>query len=236
MNKYRIPITVDIHDVDYNGIVKTSSVLRYLQTAAQTQLTEGGMSYDSLYARHRAFILSQIKLEIFEPIRAYTPLTAITFPCESRGFSFIRCYQLMKGSKCIGRAASIWALVDINNHSLIKVNDFNLPLELGVPLDISVGHIKMPSDMLSVGTYRVTYGDLDQNRHVNNTKYADIYSNFLPLDGKRIDSISIHYANEARWGEELNVLMKECDGFYYIRTVKPDGKINSEAEIHLTDI
>jgi acyl-ACP thioesterase len=229
-------ITVDVHDVDFNGICRASSLMKYIQSTAQMQLTDIGLTYDALKEQGKAFILSRIKLEFTDTAEAYDKLDAITFPCESRGFSFIRCYQLMKGSKCIGRAASIWALVDINNHSLIKVNDFNLPLELGVPLDISVGHIKMPSDMLSVGTYRVTYGDLDQNRHVNNTKYADIYSNFLPLDGKRIDSISIHYANEARWGEELNVLMKECDGFYYIRTVKPDGKINSEAEIHLTDI
>jgi acyl-CoA thioesterase FadM len=45
---YRIKCEVNVHDVDYNGVAKTSSILRYIQTAAQCQLTNGGMSYDNL--------------------------------------------------------------------------------------------------------------------------------------------------------------------------------------------
>ena len=30
MSAYKQNITVDIHDVDYNGVAKTSSILRYL--------------------------------------------------------------------------------------------------------------------------------------------------------------------------------------------------------------
>ena len=233
---YSQEIVVDVHDVDFNGICRTSSLMKYIQSTAQLQLTDAGLSYDELKAQGKAFILSRIKLEFSDTARAYDKLEAITFPCESRGFSFLRCYQLMKNGKCIGRAASIWALVDISNHSLVKVSDFNLPLELGKHLDISVGHIRMPSEMRCVGTYRVTYGDLDQNRHVNNTKYADIYSNFLPLNGRRIESLAINYANEAKWGEELNVLLAEADGVFYIRTVRQDGKVNSEAEIRIAEI
>ena len=44
--EYRMKIDVDIHDVDFNGIAKTSSILKYIQTAAQSQLTDNGMSYD----------------------------------------------------------------------------------------------------------------------------------------------------------------------------------------------
>ncbi len=236
MNKYRIPITVDIHDVDYNGIAKTSSVLRYLQTAAQTQLTDNGMSYDSLYARHRAFILSQIKLEIFEPLRAYTPLTAITFPCASRGYSFLRCYSLERDGVTVARAASIWALIDTEDKSLVRVNDFDLGLPTLPPLDLAPARMKMPASLLDIGGYGVHYGDVDQNLHMNNTKYPDMYSNFLPLDGKMISSITVNYKNEAAIGEKLRVLRAECDGIYYFRTVRGDGNVNSEAEIRLSEI
>ena len=84
-----------------------------------------------------------------------------------------------------------------------------------------------------LGTYTVNYGDLDQNCHMNNTRYPDMYSNFLPLDGMRIKSISINYKNEARRGERLRV--ERADGAdgktYYFRTVRTDGLVNSEAEI-----
>ncbi len=233
---YTHKVTVDVHDVDYNGICRASSIMKYIQSAAQMQLTDNGLSYDELKRQGKAFILSKIKLEFLDTAESYDQLDATTFPCESRGFSFLRCYQLYKRGKTICRAASVWALIDINNHSLIKVSDFNLPLKTENPLDIAIGHIRLPSEMLDVGTYTVTYGDLDQNRHVNNTKYADIFSNFLPLDGKRIDSLTISYANEAKQGDLLRVLMTNYNGYYYIRTVRPDGKTNAEAEIHVCDI
>ena len=87
-----------------------------------------------------------------------------------------------------------------------------------------------------VGTYRVSYGMVDQNMHMNNTAYPDMYSNFLPLEGKRIRSLTISYNAEAPFGELLTVYRGYSDGAYYIRTVREDGKINSEAEIILCSI
>ena len=56
--EYRMKTEVDVHDVDFNGVAKTSSIMKYIQSAAQCQLTEGGMSYDNLKSNNRAFILS----------------------------------------------------------------------------------------------------------------------------------------------------------------------------------
>ena len=67
-SKYSYELIADIHDMDFNGVAKTSAVLRYIQTAAQNQLTENGLSYDNLYSRGLAFIISRMKLEIYKPI------------------------------------------------------------------------------------------------------------------------------------------------------------------------
>ena len=82
----------------------------------------------------------------------------------------------------------------------------------------------------------VSYGITDQNRHMNNTTYPDMYSSYLPLDGYRIESITVSYLNEAPIGELLTVERGESDGYYYFRTVREDGKVNSEAEIKLAKI
>jgi acyl-ACP thioesterase len=236
MNYYRKKIEVDIHDVDFNGIAKASSLLRYIQSAAQSQLTDNGLSYDAMKDKKRAFIISRIKMEFTESVKAYDTLDAITFPCDSRGYSFLRCYSLEKGGATIGRAVSVWALIDTDTHSLIKVNDFELGLETFSPLDMVLTRIAHPSEMSMVGTYRVSYGMVDQNMHMNNTAYPDMYSNFLPLEGKRIRSLTISYNAEAPFGELLTVYRGYSDGAYYIRTVREDGKINSEAEIILCSI
>ena len=236
MEAYYIDTSVDVHDVDYNGIAKTSSILRYVQTAAQCQLTDGGMSYDQLKMQKRAFILSRLKMEITQPLRAYAPLRAITYPCESYGYSFLRCYALESEGVTVARAISVWALIDTEARSLVKVSDFDLNLPILPQNDLVLNRFRLPSALTDVGGYGVHYGDVDQNRHMNNTKYPDMFSNFLPLEGKMISSITINYQNEAKIGEKMRVLRAEENGFYYFRTVRSDGLVNAEAEIKLTSI
>ena len=236
--EFRTDITADIHDVDFNGVVRTSSLMKYIQSAAQTQLTLNGMSYDQLRDMKRAFILSRMKMEFTEPVRAYDDLTAVTYPCDSRGYSFLRCYALEKNGRTIGRAVSMWALVDTETRTLVKVNDFELGLETHEPHTLALSRFTTPANAIAVGTYTVNYGDTDQNRHMNNTRYPDMYSNFLPLENKRIRTISINYLNEAPMGARLLVERASgIDGYtYYFRTVREDEKVNTEAEIVLEDI
>ena len=236
MNEFMLPIRVDIHDVDFNGVCRASSLLRYVQSAAQAQLNGNGMSYDNLKKMNRAFVISRMRMEFDAPVYPYEAIEAITFPCESRGYSFLRCYQLNRDGKAIGRAVSIWALIDTEKKSLVRVGDFPLGLPLLPPLDLSVSHVRMPAEIREVGTYTVTYADTDQNRHMNNTRYADMYASFLPMEGMRIRALSISYLAEAPMGETLHVFRYEKDGIFYFRTVREDGKVNSEAEIELAKI
>ena len=236
--EFRTNLIADIHDADYNGVIRASSLMKYIQSAAQTQLTLNGMSYEALRSMKRAFILSRIKMEFTESVRAYEPLTAVTYPCDSRGYSFLRCYALEKDGRTIGRAVSMWALIDTETRALVRVNDFELGLETHEPHTLALTRFTMPTSVREVGTYTVNYTDLDQNCHMNNTRYPDMYSNFLPLDGKRIRTVSINYLNEAPKGEKLRIERADgIDGYtYYFRTVREDGKVNTEAEIELADI
>ena len=234
--EYRMKCEVDVHDVDFNGVAKTSSIMKYIQSAAQSQLTANGMSYDNLKAAKRAFIISRFKLEILRPLSAHTPLTAITYPCESRGYSFLRCYALECDGEIVAKAISVWALVDTESRALVKVRDFELGLETLPQNELILCAMKLPAMMTDICGYGVHYGDVDQNMHMNNTKYPNMYSNFLPLNGKMIRSIAINYSAEAQIGDKLRVQRGEADGYYYFRTVRSDGRVNSEAQIKLCDI
>ncbi len=236
MSIYKTNIEVDIHDIDPNGVARASALMRYIQSCAQSQLSEGGMSYDELKNMGRAFILSKIKMEFTSPVRVYDRLTACTYPCESRGYSFLRCYAIERGEEVIGRAVSVWALIDTQTRSLVKVDDFNLGLEVHDSNGMALQRFYLPSELCEVGTYTVNYADLDQNGHMNNTRYPDMYSNFLPLDGYRIEGISINYLNEAPRGEKLRVYSASQGDIFYIRTIREDGKVNSEAEIKLASL
>lgn len=236
MKDYRIKKAVALHDVDFNSVARTSAILQYLQSAAEAQLTENGMSYDSLKDRRRAFILSKIRLEVTAPLHVGAPISVITFPSDSRGYTFLRCFALECGGEVVARAASLWALIDTGSRSLVRVEDFNLGLPTLPPIDLIPKRIKLPDNMSAVGEYVVRYSDIDRNEHMNNTKYLDVYSHFLPMENRMIKEVTVSYMNEAKMCDALTVLRGEYGGAYYFRTLLPDGRVNSEAEITVREL
>lgn len=236
MSMYTVPILTEMHDVDVNGVCRASTLLRYLQIAANSQLADHGMTYDALKGEGRAFILSRIAMEFTESPRAYVPIVAATAACESRGFRFLRTYELRREDTVIGRAVSVWALIDTDTHALIRTNDFSMPVALAPAPASLPAPIRFPEEPTEVGRYTVTYAELDQNGHMNNTHYPDIYANFLPIEGQRIATLSIAYLKEARGGDVLRVERGGREGVYYFRTVLPSGEVNSEAELTLAPL
>jgi medium-chain acyl-[acyl-carrier-protein] hydrolase len=148
----------------------------------------------------------------------------------------LRCYKLKRGEETVARAVSLWALIDTDTHSLVRVNDFELGLDTFDPLDLPIGRFIIPISVKEVGKYPVHYGDVDQNRHMNNTRYPDMYANYLPMENMRISEITLNYQNEAPSGDVLTVYMGAIGDVYYFRTVRSDGKINTEAEVKLVRI
>ena len=75
---------------------------------------------------------------------------------------------------------------------------------------------------------------------MNNTRYADMFWNFLPgHEDKRIASIDISYLNEAPLGEEIEVYggAGTEQNEYVFRTVRrSDGKVNALASVTFTHI
>ena len=236
MNYFSTKIKVDDHDIDYNGVVRAGALMRYIQSSAEEQLKGNGMSYNELKAANRAFILSKIKLEFDESVSSGEILHAETFPCHSKAYSFIRCYRLIKDERVIGRAVSVWALVNTETRSLVKVNDFELGLETYSPLDLPLERIVMPKELSLVGKYSVNYADIDRNRHMNNTRYPDMLCDFMPdMNGKRMSRVTMSFLGEAALGHVLTVLRGERDGVYYFRTVDGD-RVCLEAEVEVVEI
>lgn len=236
---YGYSLSSDCHDTDGEGFLRPSSVLRYMQTAANLQLHHCGPTNEELRERGQAFVLTRIALEFFQPIAAYEELYAQTWGLESRGFSFGRCYRLSKGTQTVARAQSVWALLNIKDKKPLPVSAFeagfgtDAPFEKPLPL-----RMRMPHDeyFREIGQHHVSYAETDINRHMNNTCYPDMLVDFLPLAGKRVSSMTLNFCREAPSGELLTVHRAEVDGRYFFRTYRQDGLVNIEASVDLVPI
>jgi len=237
IEKYR----VNAHDIDFNGILSPTGYMRYLQDAAYCQMEQDGPSYNELFDNGLAFILSRIRILFFAPVRSHDIVTASTWSCGGHAASFIRCYGMERDGVEIARGKSIWALYDFKAGKLKRYTD--VKVNYGIDEEANVDMPRRPElagEAKLLGVKKVFYTDADQNRHMNNTRYADMLWNFLPgHETKRITSLDISYLNEAPLGCELEVYGGDsADGEGYVfRTVrKEDGKVNVLAKITATEI
>lgn len=239
---YSETFTTKWHDTDAGGILRPSAVLMYMQETANHQCRAYNMDLDILHReRGLGFLLSRIQMRLYAPIHAYEDIEVRTWCPPSRGLSFNRCFSIWRGEEKLAEALSVWALMDLHTHKLVRTSDFEGEFPTGDMPDESTlpPRVRIPSatPMEEVGTRRIVYSDLDYNNHMNNTKYPDMVCDFLPdMAGKRVTSMALSYLREAAYGDFLTVsrsAVEESSNVYLLRTTRPDGAVCLEASVTL---
>lgn len=205
------------------------------------QMQYNGPTMDELRAENKVFIVSRTSMSIYSPLRVCDEITASSWSCDSRGVSFLRCAEITRNGQRVAELSSVWALVNPETKALWRVTDYNPPYGNEPPSELDLpSRIRIPKEtpLSLAGEYRVSYGDADLNRHINNTRYPDIICGFLPsMEGRRVIKFAISYLHEAPINTEIKVYTsREDDGVFWIRTVNEDGSVNVEAEAVLEDI
>lgn len=218
--KWQETYRINSHDIDYNGNVRPSAVIKYLNETANLQMLALGPSNEKLREQGRAFLLSRAAMENPLPLHANDIIEVTSWPVESRLAAFNRCGEIKRNGTVAARIITSWALVNISDRSLLRVADefdhygYHEQLELSIPL-----RFRIPREcvMEEKGVHTVTYSDADLNMHMNNTLYADMFASFLCMNGRRVEKISVNYLSEAALGESLSIEHGFCDGTDYFR-------------------
>ena len=244
--KYVKTFRVLINDTDCNGVAKASTVMKYYQQIAHEQLQQVGPDSETLKKSGCGFVLSRVSLSIYLPLFADDEITAETWPCESRGTSFIRCGRIMRGEDIVSEIYTVWGLVGMYDKKLRTVDEYPVgaPPEPALTLDIPT-RLRLPKNMelMLAGERKIVYSDVDTNMHMNNAHYPDMFCDFVPSHGgknrlvsNRPVAVLINYFSEAPLGETLKIYSGEEDGNYFFKTIRENGTVGAEAEIILDEI
>ena len=151
-------------------------------------------------------------------------------------------------------------MLDTATRAFVKQSDVKYGFDIDEPIDVAAP-LRFPApeaDAPVVGTRPVRYSDGDENGHMNNTVYPDMFCDFLPelkgaelpelalgvhaehcphLYRRRVSEISVAYLSEARIGDELTVHRSDRSGSEYLfSAVGADGKPRANARIVTTEL
>ena len=231
---YRLPFTVADFECDINNKMKLSYFLRHLQEVSTTQLDSLGLGYRRLYEEGTVFLMSKLGIKINRMPTAGESVIFRTSPQGIKGAQFRReSYLEAQDGEVLGMAQSIWVIVNPKTWRIVRPSAFThklayVPDDEKMPEDLGVDRVRAEGQPLQTAIRRVSYSDLDLNRHLNNTIYADIITDFMPfelMDSRNIERVFIHYQNQAIWGDEVLVTtQKGEDNWYYVTGMLKDEK------------
>ena len=210
---------VESFDVQPNGNIKISSLLKMLQKAAGDDVNSTPLNYFSLAEKNIAFVLTKMTVKMLDDIKLYDELKIVSHPRKVRGATFPRDFIIYIGSKQVALARSLWVLLDLEKRTILRpsaIDDIgSLP-----PSDediFEIGDVRRVVDQNSLhrtNVLQVSYSHLDMNNHLNNTFYSDFVFDCISPERHISDKglyLQINYNAEARMSDELHIFSVEND-------------------------
>lgn len=236
--KWTDTFTVRYHDTDASGIVSPAMALRLMEEAGNSQIAAQHPNWDELAEKNQAFVINCLRIRFYHPIHAYDEIRVNTWACDSKGVFFNRCYQITRNDEPVAEVNTIWALVDMTDKRIYKVNDIELFYDKDqvLPLDKPT-QTRIPAgiSLEKIGEHTVRYSETDYIHHMNNTRYLDMLCDYIPnIADCFVTSIGIKFKTEAPLGAKLEVYCAKVGETYYFRTIREDGQVNVEAEIEVS--
>ena len=196
--------------VDCFGRLRLSMLLAYSQEAAANHCIQLGTDYDSMSAKNMFWAIIRQKVQITRLPRIGETITLETWPMPTARTYYPRATVAYDAEgKELFKVMGLWVVMDLRNRTMI------LPKKSGITVEgtirgneLSVPGGLSPRELDGRCSRRVLFSDLDQNGHMNNSRYLEWMYDLLDSSFHRENTpkeLSICYHAEAREGQTLHL-------------------------------
>ena len=223
-------VTVRDCDLNNNGLLKLSALLRYTQEASGGHSDRLGFSWDALAEKGLFWAVLRHRAVIHRLPALGETLTMQTWPLPATRSAYPRAVRCLdQEGNCLFEVMSLWVLMDIKTRAMILPGRSGVDVpgivrgdEIGAPGSIT------PGDFENTGLWQIAPEDLDINGHVNNAMYLDrveaLTGDFSASHSPR--EFTVCYLSEVLPGQELTLSWQLTE----------DGLLSAEGRRTRTDV
>ena len=207
------------HRVGPEGL-STQQLFKLLQDSAGDQCIPLHLSGPDLEKKGLMWVIIKYRVSVTRWPQPGERFTLNTWPGRTRHGMMPRFYTLKAADGApLLAVSSVWAVVDRKTRSMVNNADFGVTLEA-----IETGEeIRLPGAVKKLETpfsasFVVPAAYLDENRHMNNTRYYTVAEQCIARDARRdrLLAVATEHVSEALCGEELLLRWSESEGLGYI--------------------
>jgi acyl-ACP thioesterase len=200
---------VQPYEADQHNFARPVALLNYLQSAAGVHAARLGVAVANLRKSGHTWVLSRIHLAMERSPRGGAVVRIKTWPSARERLFTVRDFKLFDGDgTLIGRATTSWAVLNLKTRRPVRLADVLPVYPVNAERALDDPFSTLPELERSRYELRlpVLRGDLDINRHVNNTVYAGWALETIPEEvdsGCRLASIEVVFRAEALYGDTI---------------------------------
>lgn len=219
---YTFKSRVRYSECDQKGQLSLVNMINFFQDCSVFQSEYVGQGVEKMEKDGNIWVLSSWKLEIEQFPVLGDEIEIGTFAVGFRGFYGFRNF-FMKDARgnYLVKVYSIWTFLDINTGHPTKVRQENIDaygLEPELPMKDKSRKIPAPDQDAAVEEKKpvaVSSYHLDTNHHMNNGRYVEIASAYLPEDFT-VGSMHVSYKKAAVEGDILYPVVYRMENRYLV--------------------
>jgi len=199
-------IYTETYTVSEEGL-RTSALFRLLQEISGHQSALVGRGQKDLAEKGLMWVVIRQIVELQRWPQPGERLLARTWPGVTRHSMCPRYYRLeTEAGELLLTGCAIWAVVDRETRKMILPSAYGVEIE---PLVTGLESRRPPApargENTESGCFTVPEEVLDENGHMNNTRYYDLAEGFLGTPGRPLRAAVTEYISEARLGDTLTL-------------------------------
>ncbi len=238
----RKKIKIEGYEVFPDGKVKLSALMKHMQQIACDDLDQYGATYANMRKDDLVFVIIKMGVTFKGEIVKGDEIEIMTLNTDVRGIVFVREFIIYKDSLPVAQATTHWVLMSYSKRTPARPSSIKYRTtspEMAIP-GVELPRFLFDDTNFNAETgfdteteHKVVFSELDENRHMNNTVYADLVYDHAPyIIEKHVKTCRIYYNGEARLGDVLNIRVKRTENGHIVSCVnKETGKNCFEAKI-----
>ena len=223
-DRYRITRSVSECECDFDRRLTMGGLLRVVQEASTRHCTLLGITGEDYRRTGTAFLLAKLCARLYRDIPAEAELLVESRPTSSIRAVFHRYTTLTLPGEGEPAAAvdARWVLVDVRSRKILRrpPEELHLPFGAAEVPELPILIPRPQGEPEPAGRASACYSRCDQNLHLNNTRYADIICDCLPLEQFRMGplrELCIAYHHELPMGHSMELFRLETEpGIFYL--------------------
>jgi len=223
-NLYCENFLVNDTNVDFTSKLSLTEIIKMLQATTFNHSNIIGLDHNTMLNKSNAFwVITKLKLKLNKNILTGDKIKVVTWTQPLSTIRAIRDFKIkLKNSVCV-KAVAEWCCLDYNTRKIRKLNsicypDLNMVENSSNNIEFSKQCVEFEAkDYIYTKTVRST--DIDINNHTNNLRY-----NYMAIDAFDLEELKnltikeyeIHFINETRLNDEIEIYKKKIKNNFYI--------------------